>query len=269
MFSKGVTPEFIPERIYHLCKIVQDKPILDKELVNMMEPSSLNPGTKYYPLVRSSAIELGLIEKNDDDYISYISKKEYIENLDSFRKYCNSVVWKDNDSLFNKITIAFLNSNDSWLQYGSITSINVINEIRDFTKDSNADNKHILGHRFWMSFLGMGYIQERDKDIYFLPNMYVALKDFIILSNFEIGKEYSVREFAERISLVSKVAFGDNVDNSKKINLALSNALRTMYDKKEIDLKRNLDSKEEWDLYESDIHAFGNKLTHIIFKGVK
>ena len=75
-----------------------------------------------------------------------------------------------------------------------------------------------------MSFLGFGHVQEQGGKIFFLPNMNVALRDFIEKSNLEKGREYTVNEFVEKIYENATIAL-ENVGESRKFNLALSNAL--------------------------------------------
>ena len=144
---------------------------------------------------------------------------------------------------------------------------NVIQQIQTECKDNNADIKRMRGIRFWLEFLGLGYIQE-NQYIYFLPNMYIALKDFIKWSSLEKKREYSVREFVTIIQEVSNVAF-EKMGNTLNLNFAFSNALRMMHDRGEIELKKNLDSKETWSMFKSDVHNFGNSVTHIVYKGIK
>ena len=57
--------------------------------------------------------------------------------------------------------------------------------------------------------------------------------------------------------------------NTLNLNFAFSNALRMMHDRGEIELKKNLDSKETWSMFKSDVHNFGNSVTHIVYKGIK
>ena len=125
----------------------------------------------------------------------------------------------------------------------------------------------MLGSRFWVSFLGFGYIQE-GAAMFFLPNMHIALRDFCTMSDLEKNKEYSVKEFVEKIYPYASVALQNAMD-IKELNLAMSNALRQMHDEKEIVLKKNLDSKEKWRLFCDNTHEFTDEITHIVYKGVR
>ena len=262
MFKDGVLPDFIPERIYDLICLTSKKRVTSKEAAEFLEPLTLNNIHEYYQKVLNASIELGLIKK-DDDYLCYIGGDECIKSLDCFRKYCNSVVWKDEESLFFKITSAFVESNYEFLKYDNITSPLVNVYIMKHTNDRNADVKRLRGHRFWLSFLGIGLIQERN-EIYFLPNMCVAMRDFIALSSIERNKEYTIREFFNIISEVGKICITTCMKDLK-LSAAISNALRTLHDSKEIELERLLDSKEVWSMIKSDVHMYTD-ITHIIVR---
>ena len=265
MFKDGVTPEFIPERIFDLIRLVATKPISNKDAAELLEPLSLNNIREYYNMVVKAAIEMRLISK-ENDILTYVGSEQTLKSLSDFRKYCNSIIWKDENSLFYKITASFIKSDYKLFEYDSILSPSANTYIMNEVNDRNADVKRLRGHRFWLSFLGLGYIQE-GTSIYFLPNMYVALKDFISLCNFDANKEYTISEFLGRISDISRIWMSS--ENSKlKLSAAMSSALRTMHDRREIELKRILDSKEVWSMTKSDVHTF-TEITHIKLKGGK
>lgn len=265
MFDNRVQTEAIPERILELCKIVSAKAISEEDIKELLEPAALtsNVGsTQYYPIVRDAAIELNLIEKNDK-MLQFIGDKSNIKSLEAFRYYCNSVVWKNEATFFYKICQMFLNANEKWFG-DNITSITVLSEMRESVSNS-VNETMLLGERFWLAFLGFGYVNESSR-IVFLPNMYIALKDFINMCAFEKNKEYSVREFVSAICEHSKVAF-EGVYETKQFNLAVSNALRQLDKNNEIKLNRHLDSKEIWKLYELETQTI-NEITHITFRGL-
>lgn len=269
MFKNGITPEAIPERIFQVGKIVATKEMKAAELHDLLEPASINKSDRsYFSYVKNAAMDLGVITEREDKTLELAVDKKVFDSLDNFRIYCNSVIWKDRDSLFYKMVAAFLSAQDQFLKYHNITADNVQQYIREQCKDSGSvDIKKVRGIRFWLEFLGLGYIQENSY-IYFLPNMYTALKDYITLSALEKKKEYSVREFIDEIKKVSNIGFED-MGADVKLNMAISNALRVMHDRKEIEMKKNLDSKETWILFKSDVHEFGNNITHITYKGIR
>lgn len=270
MFKNNIKTEPIPERVYELCKLVSQGDINEKDARQKLEPKSLNSGSSnYFGSIREVCVEeLNLIKK-DGDILSFIGDKKVIKNMDSFRLYCNSKVFLNVNNDFYKIVGCFLDTNDNWMNYSTITDTKIRSEVKEKTKIQLVTEPMMLGTRFWMSFLGFGYVQEKDKSyIYFLPNMHVALQDFCTLAEFKKNQEYTVQEFCEKIWLFARVSLND-VHTTRIFNLAMSNALRSMHDNKEIALKKNSDSKETWFLITDPTHEFIDAITHIVFKGVK
>lgn len=271
MFRNNIRVESVPKRVFELCRIVAQNPMPLKELQEKIFPSKLNSGaSNYFAYVREAAIELNLVIIDENKVVSYVGDKETVKDLDEFRRYCNSVVWKDHTVYFYKIAVCFLESNLDWLKYKSFTtSTEVQGEIRNAIGNDNDLPRHLLGERFWLSFLGFGQIQEMgNNSIWFLPNMYEALKDFIVLSDVPVDEEITIRRFVEYIMNYASVALM-NVESTHKFNYAMSSALRSLHDNREIVLKRNSDSKEVWNLYTLQSHEFTSEITHIVVKGVK
>lgn len=268
MFDNNIKTEPIPERVFELCQMVSKEDLNDKLAKERMEPTEINPSSStYYSSIRDVCVkELQLISK-ENDILKFIGDKKILKDMNSFRKYCNSIVFNNTDTYFYKIANCYLESNDEWLKYKTLTDVNIRREIQDKSKILLVNEQMILGMRFWISFLGFGYIQEGNA-MYYLPNMYVALQDFCELSNLEKNKEYSVKEFLDEIYSFASVALKETRD-SKTFNLAMSIALRQMHDKNEITIKKNLDSKETWNLFKDETHEFTEKFTHIIYRGVK
>jgi len=268
MFFSPIKTEPIPERVLSISQIVADKgPIDEKDLNSILIPSELNTAkTSYFRQVFDVAEELELIGYNEDKKVVFIGERDNIKSLSSFRLFCNSKVFSDSSTDFYKLISCFLSANDEWLKYGSATSSNEIVRIAVSVTGlpSNYLEKHgLLGLRFWINFLGFGFFHEQAK--VFLPNMYTALKDFMILGNFEKGKEYSVEEFLDNLHSCSAVAL-KNARESLTLNLAMSNALRLLHDNKEIELEKHLDSEKTWHLFPNEEHEFTSDITHIIIK---
>ena len=268
MFGNNIKTEPIPERVYELCKYVSKGDISDKEMKKKMEPISLNESsTSYYGSIREVGVDDLELIKKDGEILSYVGDKKIIKDINSFRKYCNLVAYKDKNSYFFKIANCFLESNDEWLKYTTLTNINIRKYVENKTGITLVTDDMMRGIRFWMSFLGFGYIQE-GKAMYFLPNMHIALQDFCEASSLEKNKEYSVSEFMSLIYEKASVALINTME-SQNFNLAMSNALRQMHDNKEIELRRQLDSKEVWHMFHDKAHEFTEEITHIVYKGVK
>lgn len=270
MFFSPIKKETIPERVLSISQIVADKgPIDEKDLNNILIPPELNIAkNSYFGSVLDTAKELKLIDYNGENKIIFTGNKDNIKPLTSFRLFCNSMVFNDSSSDFYKVISCFLEADDKWLSYGSVTtSTEVIRLINAETgiPSLKLEKDVILGVRFWINFLGFGFFQEQAK--IFLPNMYTALKDFMLLGNIEKDKEYSVEDFLNNLHHSSSVALkGARIKQT--LNLAMSNALRLMHDNKEIELERHLDSEKTWHLFPNDEHEFTSEVTHIIIKKV-
>ena len=67
MFTEGrMVTSATPERVFALCKLVENKDRNDAELRECMEPKYLNNSTTYFGDYRTGAEELGLIRSLDN-----------------------------------------------------------------------------------------------------------------------------------------------------------------------------------------------------------
>lgn len=268
MLNSSIKTESIPERVLSICQCVADNgPISEKRLESILVPQKLNTAkTSYFRPVFDAAKALKLIAHNESQEVVFVGRKDDIRSLADFRLFCNSKVFANSASDFYKIISCFLESNDEWLRYGSVTtSGEVIKLLSAETgiSSNKLEKDVILGVRFWIGFLGFGFFQEQYK--VFLPNMYTALKDFMKLGSIEKGREYSVGEFINSLHGGASVAL-KNALQTQTFNLAMSNALRLLHDNKEIELKKHLDSEKTWHLFRNEEHEFISDITHILIK---
>ena len=264
--------EAIPERIFSLLKIVEEKsPIPKKDLSSILIPDDLNQSSSsYFGPVFEGAQELKLIDIDNDSNVLFIGNKSDIKNMSCFRRYCNEKLFIDSSTDLYKVLSCILSLNDELLKYGSITTSTEVNRIicnKTGIISQNLEKGVLLGLRFWYGFLGFGFANE--KYMLLLPNMYHALKDFMKLGNIDEGQEYSVEEFLDNLHSGSSVAL-KNARETLSLNLAMSNALRLLHDNKEIELKIHLDSEKKWHMFPNEEHEFTSEITHIfISKAVK
>ena len=270
MFDNNIKTEPTPERVLELCRIAS-RMSNEKDIRAVFEPKRLNENsTPIFTIIRDVAFELKLLEQ-DGEKLKFIGSKDCISSFDGFRKYCNSIVWKKSDTNFSKLAAVFLESNDEMLKNKRLTDPAGLAYLTEKTKISLTNNM-VLGFRFWFSFLGFGYIQENKTDMYYLPNMVIALTDFIEMMNLKKNKEYTVNDFMANLSILCPVAT-ENALETHQLNLALSNGLRLLdatggsNGNGLIDLKNNLDSKEKWNLFPSYTHRITSEFSHIIYKG--
>ncbi len=263
MFQGRVETMPIPERVFELCKITAESSAPLEEIREKIEPSAMNPSNDaYFGSILNTAKELKLIEETKGK-LSYIGEKQILQKIGNFRKYCNSVVYEDSTTVFYQITRCFLDSNLEWLKYNSFTSEDVLSDVRKKTDIQPLIADYLRGVRFWVSFLGFGMILEKKPSISVLPNMYTALKDFLDFAKPEKKREYTISEFVGLLMPYAHIAL-HGIHETHTFNYAMSSALRMMHDTKEIELKRNPDSREVWNLYRQEDHAIISEITHIV-----
>ncbi len=264
MFQGRIETMPIPERVYELCRIISDAPAPLKDIREKAEPSQINgSSTAYFGSILTAAKELQLVEETDDNILTYIGERQILRNIRSFRRYCNSVVYQDTQTPFYQIARCFLDSDLKWIQYGTLSSEDVMDDIRRNTSIQTVYQDQLRGMRFWVSFLGFGMIHEKGTSMVFLPNMYTALKDFLVMAKPEVKQEYTVSEFCDLLMPYAHVAL-HNAKETHQFNYAMSAALRMMHDNKEIQMKRIPDSGEIWNLYHQEDHVLISEISHIV-----
>lgn len=259
LFYNAIRKEAIPVRVFELCKLCEKYPNTQENIIkSMMEPDELNQDqASYFNYVKEAAQELKLI----DNDLNLIVDASIVKDMNSMRKYCNSFLFHNTQGIFYKVSKCILDSNDTWMKFSNFTDSTALAYLRNNTDIGKVEEEHLRGTRFWLSYLGFIFIHEATKKITLIPNMYIALKDFIELSELEANKEYSVSEFIDSIKSMASVALGGT--ERRCLNLAMSNALRQMHDQGEIVLKRNPDSEEVWSLFENIEHLISDEITHI------
>ena len=255
MFREKMATPAIPERVYALCKIVEKRPITTSDLRERMEPSFLNNSSSYFAEYRAAAEELKLITISDNTVSLAVDAKE-IRTIEAMRLYVNGMLEELRTSQFYKVTKAYFDMDSKVLsgpkniaQWGDI-----------FRNDLgiDVDDKALRAWRFWVSFLGFGYLQ----DMFFIPNADVFLKDLIDQSNLEKGKQYSAGEFVKALCPQGNIVLQHSL-TEKRLNFGVSNGLRTLHDKGLLKMEHVLDFEDIWSLYPMKAHTISGTVTHI------
>jgi len=250
-----VTPA-IPERVYALCKIVEKKPITNSALKDRMEPDYLgNGGTPYYGDYRSAAEELGLITISDD-LISLGVEPKVLNSIDDMRAYINMKLEAFNQGQFYAVTRVFFDMGKEVLNGEK----NVADMGPMFSQKTGrpVDAMAMRAWRFWVSFLGFGYLQ----DMFFIPNTNTFLRDIISRSALEKDKRYSITEFVEAIRPYCNIVIDPDPTN-RKFSYGVSNGLRTLHDAEFIKMEHIMDQKDLWNLYPMNAHPLKPTVTNI------
>lgn len=253
--DKMVTPA-TPERVYTLCKIVENNSLPVSEVREKMEPVTLSKDTQvYFPDYRTAAEELGLVI-NSDQMLSLAVSKEQIASISDMRRYVNSKLRDYPDGQFYKVTQAYFELDNSILS--GEKNIAFLGQKMSELTGMQVDAPAMRAWRFWVTFLGFGYLQ----DMFFIPNANVFLEDVLNLLTLSKGTSFSFGEFINLISPFAQIIIGRDASNHR-INFGLSNALRTMHDNGIIKLEHILDSSDIWNLYPLKAHEISGTVTNI------
>ncbi len=261
MFREKMVTPAIPERVYVLCKIAEKGPISGSELKEKMEPAELNADTStaYFPDYRTTAEELGLIITSDN-MVSLAVDPSVIESRQTMRKYVNGVLRKFSEGQFYQVTHAYYMLGADALK--TEKNLSNLGPVMSELTGQKVDAMAMRAWRFWVSYLGLGYLQE----MFMIPNADVFLQDVIELAGLEKGKKYSFGEFINLISPYCGIIMDDNLKNHR-LSYGMSNGLRTLHDAGILKMEHFLDQKDIWTLYPLKAHPIRDTVTNITIGG--
>lgn len=261
MFIGNMVTEAIPARVYALYKIVAGRKNVKRvDIQNMMEPPELNKGTSYFSTIFKAATELKLIAVQDDLIVPMVPKDQ-MKNMRAFRQHVIRQLGNFEQEQFFKVSNILVNMNEQVYQY-SLTDPALLNLLTEGTGGS-VTAPMIRGWRFWAQFLGFGYIYKMS----FLPNAYIFVKNVLRLLELEKDEEYEIDDFMLRFKAYGSI-ISNNMLPERSFNMALSQALRELHEKKELELQYRSDAKMRWNLYPSQEFNI-KQIASIRYKGVR
>ena len=262
MFVGNMVTEATPNRVYSLYRIASSKKELNRvEVQGMMEPKGIYNGSSYFSAILKAAVELSLVEVQDNIVIPLV-QKERLKNIDDFRLYVISKLADFQDEQFYKCTNMMVNMNEEVYKYSSISYSEMLNMISE-SINQQLTEPMIRGWRFWAQFLGFGFMN----NMAFLPNAYTFVKCVLKLLELDKNKEYKIDDFMIRFSQYGKILSG-NLNPDRNMNIAFSSGLRELHDNGEIELIYSSDAESRWVLYPSN-ETFNEQVASIVYKGVK
>lgn len=251
-FSERIQKEATPKRVYAFLKLVEYKEMTKSELEKYLQPKALQnkelskanntPFTSVYSFVeKANLIE---VDKYFGETITLKNiESDDLKDWDSYRKFMSKLLLSNENSNFLKFTSWYLQQEKEVFNYSSS---------EDIQKHLSGDigvliEGDILGWRFWASFLGIGFLSGG----IIIPNTYLRIKDAIeedttIQRDVEIPFEDFIKKILVRCKEFKSCINGNN------INFGISNGLRTLHDKKLIQLIKTNDSTEVWHLYRTE-----------------
>lgn len=260
MFKDRMIIEAIPERVYALCCCLKDQPIKKNELRNRLEPEELiGDSPREFSKIYNAAQELKLIREDEDMAIINIDGA----CIDSKERFKHTIIKSISEyleeSLFFKVTKAYLNLNEEIFKFNTSTSVDMCKLLQSSLDNQvSIDEKDMRAWRFWVSYLGIGVLH----GTLFIPNMYGYLKTILDHIGMEVDREYTFKEFIHMIEPLCKFALPSN--DNKSLNLGISNGIRQLHDMEFLELKYTLDSADKWYLNELEGHEYTSLVTHVV-----
>ena len=256
MFEDRMKTSAIPERVYALCLVIKNKAMQENDLRELLEPSGLGGSTKYFGTVRDAAQQLGLISVKEGEVSLAVDTKS-IASYEALRAYIIENIDLISDSLFLKVSKAYLALNEAIFKYKAVSEASLVEYISKSIGVPVYEDD-MRAWRFWASFLGLGQLH----DMILLPNMHQYLKTMLTVTKLKKGQEYSFTEFIAAIRPYAEIGLAD-LEDDRKLNMAFSNGLRALHDEGVIQLSHKLDSGDIWFLYEAELHAIKSTVTHV------
>lgn len=246
-----------PERVLAICRVIASGHYTSDEIKDRiyLDKSTASKSGEEFRNSILAAEELGLIDLKENVYSLSVDPAQ-ISTIDAFRRTAAKRAFSNKDTTFFKVSKWYLSSNEhvlfsgNWEDRAALANRSGVDKITD---------NDMLGWRFWASFLGLGYISGTE----LIPNMYVRVRDVLateFAASFPYDEEIPAEEFLRW--LWSKLPESATEDHS--INMALSNALRTLRDMGEVIPTTQMDAIN---MYLYDIPEDPtNKVTHFIVK---
>lgn len=114
MFTGNMVTEAIPARVFSLYKIVTSKKeIARNEVQSLMEPSEIYEGSSYFSSIIKAAIELKIVDIQDNIVVPLVPKEE-MKNIEDFRLYAISKINSFEAEQFFKVTNCIVRSAKQW-----------------------------------------------------------------------------------------------------------------------------------------------------------
>lgn len=264
MFGNRMQTSAIPERVFALCIEIANKPMEENKLKALLEPQNLGGKTSYFGIVKSAAEELQLIN-NKENIITLAVNKDVVKSMDSLRHHINMQLETVSDSLFYKVTQEYFDMGTEVLEHNSVSKMS---DLMSKSIGEKVTEDDMRSWRFWMAFLGFGYMHDSQAGAagILLPNVAIMVRDIIESLKIKKNTEYSIDEFVGVITPYANIAL-HNVIETKTFNYGFSNGIRMLHDLGVLKAEHRLDAQEIWTLYPCEGHDLETTITHVTIGG--
>lgn len=258
MFKGKMETPATPERVYYLCKLLENGPKNSVDLKSKMFPKILDPNgdSGYFGNIRKAAEELELVVI-EDNMIKLLAPTNILVSQESFREYINNFIYNLSDDEFYDVTKAYFT-------LGTEIITTVSNNVSEYSKviDNATNHRYKLDNttqnawRFWATYLGFGDIFKNNM---FIPNCKVFLQDLINHSGLEKNKSYSAQEFISGLGR----SFDILGNEGNVMNYGTTNGLRSLHELKVIKMEHILDNDKAIVLYKNNDPDLSESITNI------
>jgi hypothetical protein len=229
--NDSMRPGPTPERVLAICRLLEGHSCSMQELARLTQlDKDPDPSEEAFRRSVDAAEELKLIKKDGDQYV-FVGEKEMLSTTTAFRRAVAPIIFSNEKTTFFKLTEWYI-KNDA--------KMHTLNDARDIAATASKDgvvmgDRHdVLGWRFWLRFLGHGYLYNRTV----IPNMKVRLDDAML------GLKENTRMTAAQFVtwLKQNIPEAATACTGNALPLAVSNGLRTLHEEGEIELISTMDA---------------------------
>lgn len=229
--NDSMRPGPTPERVLAICRLLEGHPRTMQELARLTQlDKDPNPSEEAFRRSVDAAEELKLIKKEGEQYV-FVGEKEMLSTTTAFRRTVAPIIFSNEKSTFFKLTEWYIKNDDKMLS---------LNDAKDIAATASKDgvvmgDRHdVLGWRFWLRFLGHGYLYNRTV----IPNMKVRLADAML--EIEVNTRMTAVQFVSWLK--QNVPEATAACTGSALPLAVSNGLRTLHEEGRIELISTMDA---------------------------
>ncbi len=257
-YKEAIRKEITPSRLKSLLKLVSRDYYTERELRELLQPSSLNKSSfSDFKLVFNFALNSKLIVKEYNGFVRLNISKDKVFDDYKFKKIMKDILMGNEDCLFYKITSWILKQDIDIIKFNKKEDL-IFGMLRDGISVTGED---MLAWRFWFKYLGYGY---NLKNEFIIPNPYKRI-NYLIEKELKFNHESNLpfRDFIDE--LVKKSSeFNDSINNNH-LSYSLSQALRMLDLQHKVKLECMVDASDIWYLDKME-YQNKNQVTHIVIR---
>lgn len=263
-----------PERVRALCQLVEYAPYTREEVVQMLQPTSLNKSQDTSKQILTLALKGELVKEREDHRLISGMPPGAAKDPEQFRRAVIQHARQQPDLVFHRFT--------AWaLGKGREMMVNKVDQLEILffhevssksTINREYNDTNIRGWMTWSAYLGYGF----EHNGYFLVNPALRIEEELRFGESLVkGKPMFFRSFMQWLSLsipeLDGGVYHEQVFPGQKgkqqLSYALSAGLRTLHTQGIIKLRGVKDASDVWFLTPSKLHEISSAVTEITIVG--